>query len=81
MITLMITLMITPVGLEHMTTVEEFKQNVIASLDFLDTKLPSGSHVLFVALADGRILYDTTHNETHPVLAPYPDVYVLLEGY
>lgn len=62
-------------GLEHMTTVEEFKQNVIASLDFLDTKLPSGSHVLFVALADGRVLYDTTHNETHPVLAPYPDVY------
>lgn len=59
----------------YMTTVEEFRTNTLNTLAYLDTVLPAGSHVAFLGLADGRILYDTTHNRTHPVGVKYPDVY------
>jgi hypothetical protein len=39
-----------------MTTVPEFRQNIMESLNYLDTVLPSGSTVVFVGLADGRVL-------------------------
>eukprot|EP01112_Ceratiomyxa_fruticulosa_P000581 TRINITY_DN10522_c1_g1_i1.p1 TRINITY_DN10522_c1_g1~~TRINITY_DN10522_c1_g1_i1.p1 ORF type:complete len:544 (-),score=98.46 TRINITY_DN10522_c1_g1_i1:56-1687(-) len=52
---------------DRMTTPEEFEKNILMVLDYLDTVLPSGSHVLFSGLVDGRILYDTLHNVTHPL--------------
>lgn len=60
------------------TTVQEFQANVLLSLDYLQATLPVGSHVAFLGLADGRVLYDTTHTKTHPVGMSYPDVYSFL---
>jgi acyloxyacyl hydrolase len=54
-------------GLSHMTTPQEFYVNVVAALNFLDTKLPSGSHVSFMGLVDGRILYDSMATRIHPI--------------
>ena len=61
-----------------MTTPSEFKEAVLKSLAHLDTVLPKGSHVAFMPLADGRVLYDTTHTHIHPIGVPYPDVYTYL---
>jgi acyloxyacyl hydrolase len=58
----------------HMTTPTEFRASVLASLAFLDTKLPKGSHVLLSGLANGLILYDSLHNRTHPVGQLHNDV-------
>ena len=60
------------------TTVAEFQANVLKSLDYLEATLPVGSHVAFLGLADGRVLYDTTHTHIHPVGMPYPAVYEFL---
>eukprot|EP00026_Physarum_polycephalum_P007804 Phypoly_transcript_07872.p1 GENE.Phypoly_transcript_07872~~Phypoly_transcript_07872.p1 ORF type:complete len:447 (+),score=71.22 Phypoly_transcript_07872:193-1533(+) len=54
-------------GLSHMTTPQEFYTNVVGTLNFLDTKLPPGSHVSFMGLVDGRILYDSMANRIHPI--------------
>jgi len=61
-----------------MTTVSEFQTNVLASLDFLEATIPAGSHVVFLPLADGRVLYDATSNMTHPLGVPFPAVYDFL---
>ena len=65
-------------GSQDWTTVAEFQANVLASLDYLQATLPVGSHVAFLGLADGRVLYDTTHTHTHPLGLPYPQVYEFL---
>lgn len=62
-------------GSDSMTTVQEFQANVLAALSYLDTVLPKGSHVAFLGLADGRVLYNTTHTLIHPIGTPYPDIY------
>ena len=41
--------------IRHMTTPEEMHVNVLKTLDRLDDQLPSGSHVVLVGLADGRV--------------------------
>ena len=53
--------------IEHMTTPEEFVANNLKTLDFLETKLPSGSFVLTFGLGQGTVLYDSLHNRTHPI--------------
>ena len=65
-------------GSDSMTTTDEFRASVLAALGVLNSTLPAGSHVAFLGLADGRILYDTTQNRTHPVGVPYPDLYEAL---
>ncbi len=40
-----------------MTKPEEFKANILKLLNWLDTKLPKGSHVVILGLADGDLLY------------------------
>ena len=65
-------------GADDMTTVPEFKANVLAALSVLNSTLPAGSHVAFLGLADGRVLYDTTHTHIHPIGVPYPDLYEAL---
>jgi acyloxyacyl hydrolase len=65
-------------GTGSMTTVDEFRANVLASLAYLDTVLPTGSHVAFLGLVDGRVLFNTTHAYTHPTGATYPEVYEYL---
>ncbi|KAJ8041747.1 Acyloxyacyl hydrolase [Holothuria leucospilota] len=56
-----------PDTIAHMTTPEEMKANFHSTLKFLDTKLPKGSHVIATSVADGRILYNTLHNQIHPI--------------
>ena len=34
---------------------------------FQDTKLPAGSDVILLGLADGRVLYEALANRTHPL--------------
>jgi acyloxyacyl hydrolase len=38
---------------DHMTTVPEFRKNILAALQVLDTMLPKGSHVAMMGLAKG----------------------------
>lgn len=65
-------------GTSHMTNTTEFYANVVAALQYLDTQLPAGSHVIFEPLADGLVLYNYMHNRTHPIGVPYSDVYDFL---
>ncbi|EGG22048.1 Acyloxyacyl hydrolase [Cavenderia fasciculata] len=58
-----------------MTTNAEFEANILKTLQYLDTQLPAGSHVVFVGLVDGRVLWDTLWNRTHPIGATYEMVY------
>ncbi|KAM4689407.1 acyloxyacyl hydrolase [Discoglossus pictus] len=53
--------------LSRMTTPQEMFTNVMTALELLDSQLPSGSHVVLVGLADGRILWDSLHNRYHPL--------------
>jgi len=59
----------------HMTTPAQFEANVLNSLDYLEANLQAGSHVVFVGLVDGRILYNTMHALIHPVGVTYTQVY------
>eukprot|EP01102_Stenamoeba_stenopodia_P006161 TRINITY_DN1696_c0_g1_i1.p1 TRINITY_DN1696_c0_g1~~TRINITY_DN1696_c0_g1_i1.p1 ORF type:complete len:637 (+),score=144.82 TRINITY_DN1696_c0_g1_i1:113-1912(+) len=61
-------------GLGHMTTPEEFYASVTKAMEYLDTVLPLGSHVVFMGLVDGRILYDSMHARIHPIGAYRGDV-------
>eukprot|EP01104_Vermistella_antarctica_P005480 TRINITY_DN1600_c0_g1_i1.p1 TRINITY_DN1600_c0_g1~~TRINITY_DN1600_c0_g1_i1.p1 ORF type:complete len:649 (-),score=183.38 TRINITY_DN1600_c0_g1_i1:194-2140(-) len=58
-----------------MTTPAEFRADVLESMVHLNNTLPWGSHVVFVGLPDGTVLYDTMHNRTHPLGCTYRDVY------
>jgi acyloxyacyl hydrolase len=65
-------------GLGSMTTTQEFHDNVVESLQYLDTTLPKGSHVAFLGLVDGRVLWDTTNTRMHPIGVGYPAIYEYL---
>lgn len=65
----------------RMTTPADFEASVVAALEYLDAALAPNSYVIFVGLADGRILFDTLQNETHPIGVPYPDFYDYLNCY
>jgi len=60
---------------ESMTTPFVFKEKILQLLDYLDTVLPNGSHVVSVGLADGELLWEYTNNLTHPLGITYPDFY------
>eukprot|EP01114_Cavostelium_apophysatum_P007754 TRINITY_DN19938_c0_g1_i2.p1 TRINITY_DN19938_c0_g1~~TRINITY_DN19938_c0_g1_i2.p1 ORF type:complete len:562 (-),score=85.30 TRINITY_DN19938_c0_g1_i2:69-1754(-) len=62
-------------SLDILTTPEEFAANVNQSIWYLEEHLPPGSHVVFVGLANGGILYDTLFNRTHPLGVRYFEVY------
>uniref|UniRef100_A0A8C5MUS4 Acyloxyacyl hydrolase n=1 Tax=Leptobrachium leishanense TaxID=445787 RepID=A0A8C5MUS4_9ANUR len=53
--------------LEHMTTPEKMKSDVTATLKYLDSRLPNGSHVFLLELADGRFLWNALHDRNHPI--------------
>ena len=57
------------------TTVAEFEANILKTLSILDTNLPNGSHIVFVGLVDGRVLWDNMHNRTHPIGTTYECFY------
>jgi len=49
-----------------MTTPEEFTTNVMTTLKYLDTILPSGSHVVFIGLLHGHLIYDLMNEKPYP---------------
>ncbi len=57
------------------TKPEEFYQNVVQTLDHLETILPPNSYVVFVGLADGSLLYDFLKDAYHPLGVKYPQMY------
>lgn len=64
--------------LDRMSTVPIFTTAILETLQYLDTVLPNGSHVLFLGLADGRTLWNSLHNRTHPLGVSYETVYTFL---
>ncbi len=60
--------------LSDMTTPQEMHDNALSTLQFLDSRLPSGSHVFMMGLADGRVLYENLQNRTHPIGMLHNDV-------
>jgi acyloxyacyl hydrolase len=61
-----------------MTTEVHFKENILKLLNYLDTTVPAGSHLMILGLADGELLYDNLHDWTHPLNVTYADVYDFL---
>jgi len=62
----------------HFTNPMEFRANLLEILGNFSQVLPPGSHIVFMGLAQGGILYDTMHNLTHPIGASYEKVYTFL---
>lgn len=62
-------------GYDHMTDPDDFYVHAMETLNKLDTIVPSGSHVVSVALFDGELLYQTMHNKQHPIGAKYSSLY------
>lgn len=60
------------------TPPDVFEKNVLQYWQWLDTVLPKGSHVLVLGLVDGRILYNSMWNQTHPINTTYVDFYDFL---
>ncbi|XP_003385221.1 PREDICTED: acyloxyacyl hydrolase-like [Amphimedon queenslandica] len=58
----------------HMTTPEEYYNNMHYVFEYLDSALPVGSVVFATGLVDGRILYDTLHSNIHPIGSTRGDV-------
>jgi len=63
---------------DTMTTPVEFKRNILNAFAELDQRVPPGSHLAIIGLADGLVLWDSMHNRTHPIGVPYSDVYDFL---
>lgn len=61
-------------GTSHMTPPKEYYDSQLASLRYIDSHVPNGSHIALVGLADGRVLYDNMHARTHPIGALRNDV-------
>jgi acyloxyacyl hydrolase len=56
----------------------DFRKNIIRLLDWLDTRLPKGSHVFILGLGDGDLLFEYLHGTTHPLNVSYDQVYDFL---
>ena len=50
-----------------MTKPDEFYNNVIQAMDYLDTVLPPGSHIFLTGLANGSVLFDTMGDIIYPI--------------
>lgn len=65
-------------GTGSMTTPTQFSTSVKNILKHLDNVLPTGSHVALIPLVDGRVLYDNTKTQTHPLGVSYSNFYDFL---
>jgi acyloxyacyl hydrolase len=67
-------------NLDEATPAPVFKANIYKILRELDQRLPAGSHVVILGLADGRLLYDVLHDHPHPIGGgvTYADLYTFL---
>lgn len=51
----------------EMTTPEQLYSKVMATLEYLNARLPNGSHVILYGLPDGTFLWDNLHDRYHPL--------------
>jgi acyloxyacyl hydrolase len=58
----------------NMTTPEELRRNVMAVMEFMDTVLPEGSHVLIIGLVDANFIYPAMHDRVHPLGRLHNDI-------
>jgi acyloxyacyl hydrolase len=58
-----------------MTTPADFLLRVTEALKYMNSLLPAGSAVFFAPLVDGRVLYNTLGERTHPVGVKYREIY------
>jgi len=58
-------------GGDYMTTPEEFEQNVLDTLKFLEIVLPKGSYVFFIGLEEGHVIWDSMYQKMHPLQITY----------
>jgi acyloxyacyl hydrolase len=65
-------------GVDSMTSVKDFRANILTSLTYLDAHLPVNSSVLTIGLADGSLLWTALKNRTHPIGVGYGAVYDFL---
>lgn len=63
---------------EGYTPVDHFRDNILKLLNWLNTTLPKGSHVVIIGLADGDFLFDSLHGTTHPLDVSYDQMYDFL---
>jgi acyloxyacyl hydrolase len=61
-----------------MTTPQSFAQSTLETLQYLDTILPNNSHVVFIGLANGSLLWDVLNFRLHPIGVTYADLYSYL---
>lgn len=66
-------------NLQDMTTPAEFRTRLLDGLTQLDKKVPKGSFVVLLGLVDGRILFNTLHNQIHPLGVTYEQFYDFLD--
>jgi acyloxyacyl hydrolase len=58
-------------GSHHMTSPAQFKFKVLEALRYLDNgTLSHGSHVVFIGVLDGLMMWDTMAHREHPDLVP-----------
>ena len=51
----------------HMTKPDELYANAVDTMNYLDTVLPFGSHVLLTGLVNGSILFDSLGDRIYPL--------------
>lgn len=58
-----------------MTTPAQFQENVIKLLDYIDTHVPAGSHLVVLGLVNGSMVYEGVKDHTHPSGVTYSQYY------
>jgi len=59
----------------NMTKPEDFKKNIIKILDYLDTVVPAGSHLVVLGLVNGSLIFEGVKGKTHPIGVSYEHFY------
>jgi len=60
---------------DTMTTPEQFRTNMLSILDYLDTRLPAGSHLVVLGLVNGSLIYEGVKDKMHPIGVTYSEFY------
>jgi len=58
-----------------MTKPDEFRKNIIKNLDYLDSVVPAGSHLVILGVANGSLIYEGVSGRVHPVGVTYEKLY------
>lgn len=62
-------------GINQTTPPDFFKDGLIKRMEYLDTVLPKGSHLIMIGMVNGSLLYDYLHDQPHPIGVTYRAVY------